>query len=123
MPEILVCQNAVCSCSASLNEEPSLLTVTNNPITKVNGLFVATQMDYMFGPNLAGFGICDILTTEAEGVETPCAPVLAAPWQGCSTKVKINGLPALLQEATLTCAIGGQISIDDPNNVKVNSNY
>ena len=119
MSEILVCQNATCECDAGVSTVA--LTVTSQAIVNINGQLVATQADCAYPANLAGFGVCNILTDAAEGTPTTCSPVFVGTWLECSTKVSLNGSPALLEGSTLACAVGGSISIVDPNNTKVDS--
>ena len=55
------------------------------------------------------FGICAILTAEAEGTSQPCQCQLTA-WLGFAPNKLSNGKPLLMQTSTNICGVGGLIS-------------
>ncbi len=100
----------MCTCGAA----PSALTVTSQMQYKVGNMLAATIMDFAPMANVPPFGVCSILTAAALGVPTPCVPALPAPWTPGSATVKLGNFPALLNTDTLTCAIGGVITVVNP---------
>lgn len=80
--------------------------------------------------NIPPIGMCTSLTNPqvaaataaAFGVLTPqpCVPMLPGnPWLGCSSKVRVGGVPPLTKDGCLTCMWGGSITITDPGQQKV----
>lgn len=112
MAGYIVVEGATLSCPAG--SEPVTLVVTSNTIEKISGELVATVADAVSMSNVPSFGTCTILTAQANGVTCPCVPSIAGLWTPGSTTHKIGGVAVLTQSATLACAIGGSISIDDP---------
>ena len=116
MPQV-VCQGAMCTCP--LGTAPSTLTVTSQQVVKIGGMLVATIQDCAPGTNLPPFGTCNTLTAAAQGVPTPCALAPVGMWTPGSAVQKINSsIPVLTQTSTLTCGIGGVVTISDPSNVR-----
>ena len=114
MSDYVVCDGATCSCDQG-NSTVSL-TVTSQTIKTISDNAVATVNDYISMTNLPAFGDCTILTSAANGVSTPCVPAAAAPWSPGSTIETIDSQAVLIASDTVTCSIGGTISITDPNN-------
>jgi hypothetical protein len=88
--------------------------VTTQNIVSIGGIPVATVMDIAPGANLKPFGICQQLTKMAGGTPTPCVPAPMGPWKPGSEVDVINGIHVLTTDSKLDCAIGGQISINQP---------
>jgi hypothetical protein len=86
---------------------------------KIGGMLVATIQDCMPMTNLPSFGTCNTLTAAAQGVPTPCALTPVGMWTPGSVVQKINNIAVLTQACTLTCGIGGVVTISNPNNVIV----
>ena len=114
MAELFVCAGATCQCAAG--SAPAALVVTSQTILSINDVTVATVMDYLPMTNVPTFGTCALLTAAALGVSTPCVPVTVAPWTPGSTVKTVNNLAVLTAPSTLTCGIGGAITITDPAN-------
>lgn len=96
----LVCNGAICRCDKG--SLPSALQVTSQHSNYLQGLLVATTQDKTFLP----FGTCLLKNN------TPCTPTLLL-WQDAFDLVQVLG-PAshpLLDQSTIRCAIGGQVSI------------
>lgn len=114
-----VLQGAMLSCPFGIAPS-SLNVIPKGPPVQVEGKFAATIMDFAPFANISPFGTCSSLanpttaslTAAALGVLTPgpCTPV-TTPWKPGSSKVMINGLPALTDSSTCTCGYGGNISI------------
>lgn len=101
----------MCTCGAA----PSVLAVTSQMQCKVGNMLAATIMDFAPMVNIPPFGVCATLTAAALGVPTPCVPAPTGPWAPGSTSIaKIGNFPALLSTDTLTCGIGGVISVVNP---------
>ncbi len=79
--------------------------------------------------NIPPFGMCQSIsnptvaaaTAAALGVLTPmpCIPVPAGPWTNTAQKLSIGGQSALTNDSKLTCAWGGQISVQFAGQVGV----
>src|SRR4051795_12608250 len=108
----LVVMGAMCSCTQGT--APGSLVVL--PTNKVPGCKVpaANIMDNVPMTNIMPFGTCNILTSAAAGVPTPCVPATAAPWAPGSPTVMVRGQPALNNSSTCNCSIGGVIAINNP---------
>jgi len=85
---------------------------------KIDGKLAATVLDHIPITNIPPFGTCNTLTAAASGVATPCVPATPGPWTPGSLAVKVGNFPALLSTDTLTCAVGGAISIANPGQQK-----
>ena len=114
MGELVVCEGATCTCDQG--DAPSTLVVTSQEVVEIDGMMVATVADCVTETNVPSFGTCTILTAEAEGVTTPCVPVPAGEWEPGSEVQTIDEMAVLTQASTLTCSIGGEITITEPNN-------
>jgi hypothetical protein len=108
----VVCQGALCSCNQGSVSTP--LTVTSQQVFSIGGMLVATIMDSAPMVNVAPFGICQQLTKMAGAVPTPCVPAPTGAWTPGAHIAKAT-LPVLTKDSKLTCGVGGQISISDPN--------
>jgi len=115
MPGITVVEGAMVMCAAGAAPLP--LSVTSNETVTIDGLPVATIMDYMPDVNMPNFGNCKLLTAEAAGVPMPCVMIPTAPWAPGSTVQTINGLPVLTMPAECVCGVGGVITIIEPGQV------
>ncbi|MEY6433728.1 DUF4280 domain-containing protein [Thioalkalicoccus limnaeus] len=118
----LVVSGASLSCSQGLS--PGSLITTGQASSKARDKLVATIMDFAPLTNITSFGMCNTqsnpavaaATTAANGAHTPapCIPAVASPWTSGSSRVSLNGMPALTDDSTCQCSYGGQVSIDDP---------
>jgi hypothetical protein len=110
---IAVVQGATLKCSCG--SAPSKLIVTSQKDLMIGNKLAATIQDHAPGTNIPPFGTCSVLTAEALGVPTPCAPALPAPWApGSTSPVQIGNFPGLLSTDQLACAIPGDITVADP---------
>lgn len=99
-----------CTCGSA----PSKLLVTSQTQTTIDDKPAATINDNVPMVNILPFGTCNVLTTAALGVPTPCVPAPAGPWLPGSTTVQtIGGIPALLATDKLQCSVPGVISVTD----------
>lgn len=114
MVDLNVCEGATCTCD--MGTAPATLIVTSQAIEDIDGLLVATIMDYSPTVNIPTFGTCAVLTAAAEGVSTPCVPATVAPWTPGSVIESIDGMMVLTNACTLTCSEGGLITITSPAN-------
>ena len=71
--------------------------------------------DHISGTNVPTFGACAITLAT-------CVPALPAPWAPGSPNVILRKLPALRNIDTLSCAIGGTISVASPGQGTVHVN-
>jgi len=96
----LVCQGAICRCDKGT--VPSPLQVSSNQSVRLQGKFVATNLDKLFVP----FGTCALKNNQ------PCVPALLL-WQDVFELVKVlrPGCHPLLEKSTIQCAVGGKVSI------------
>lgn len=123
-----VCNGAKISCNfgdgpQSMVVLPTSMTTTQN----INALAVNTDIIPMM--NIPSFGQCKSManpmvasaTAAALGVLTPqpCIPVIVAPWNPVSQKLKIGKMPALLDNSTAMCAWAGQIQVTDPGQTSI----
>jgi hypothetical protein len=108
----LVTATAACSCTMGsapgvLNALPLVPTAEKFPLL--------TVMDKAPVLNITPFGTCNVSVPPI-----PCVPAAAGPWSPGATKVKIKGKAALLDNAKLTCSLGGSISISSSGQKVVN---
>ena len=121
MPE-QVCNGAMLQCSMGL--APSTLVITPENKTMTSNMPAATVMDFVPFKNIMPFGMCKSMsnpavsaaTSAAMGVLTPmpCTPATTSPWSPGADNVKIANFKALDKPSTLTCSLGGTISIKQP---------
>lgn len=100
MAKEYVCNGAQCRCDKG--SVPSNLMVINPIRIKLQDKLIATEMDKMFMP----FGTCTMLSGY------PCVPAPIM-WETDKEAFNTNGGKALLNDATIMCALGGKISIMD----------
>ncbi|QDU61956.1 hypothetical protein Pan216_28220 [Planctomycetes bacterium Pan216] len=105
----IVCHLDQCVCTFGTVPQP--LMATTQTFRTINGSPVATINDGKALVNIISFGTCTKLTAQNNGVPTPCMPVIPAPWTPGSTVDKVNGIPVLTQPSTLTCSVGGMITV------------
>ena len=84
----------------------------------------ATVQDMQPTVNIPPFGLCSsqqnpqvaAATAAAQGVLTPmpCLPVITGPWSPGSQSVTLDGIAALISNASCSCAWSGTIKITDP---------
>jgi hypothetical protein len=98
-----VVRGGIIQCSAGSSTD-----VLNMPYS--HGVFLKDQpqlniKDSNSGENVISFGFCSIKLAG-------CSPSLPDDWiNGAKTKLKIAGEEALLKDACLFCAVGGEITI------------
>ena len=116
-----VASTAMCTCSFSMPPgvgTPTPLTATcAAPTVSIEGKPAATVFDFAPVGNIKPFGLCYAPPKLAQpgGIPTPCMPVPAGPWIPVGTpKVFIKGQPALTNQYTLACSMGGVITIKMP---------
>jgi len=109
---------------------PAVLNCAVPPTRVLAGDLPAANITH-FAPmvNIPTFGVCSSLanpevasaTAAALGVLTPmpCIPATIAPWAPGSPDVLIGGMPALTNDCMCTCMWGGEISIEFPGQVQV----
>jgi hypothetical protein len=125
MPQQVV-GTAVTNCIFSLGGAPSTFIPTPRTVfssSLINGVII----DNIPFTNIVPFPMCCspanpafiAATSAALGVPTPvpCTPVIQAPWAPGVPTVLIAGIPVLDNTCTLTCALGGVISIAFPAQV------
>lgn len=114
-----LCTGATLSCPFGAAPAPfSALPVSR---VLISGRPAGVMTDMAPAVNIPPFGTCSSLsnptvasaTAAALGVLTPmpCIPVPAGPWLNPAPMVVIGGRPAISDGSRLTCAWGGQISV------------
>lgn len=124
-----VAATAVTACTFSLGGAPSTFVPTPRPVfssSLINGVII----DIIPFTNIIPFPMCCspanpvfiAATSAALGVPTPvpCTPVTSAPWAPGVPNVLITNIPVLDNTCTLTCMLGGVISITFPAQVTHN---
>lgn len=93
------------------------------PVSRVmvNGRPAGVMTDMAPVVNIPPFGMCQSLSNPTVAAATavalgaltpmPCIPVPAGPWTNAAQKLSIGGQSALTDGSKLTCAWGGQISV------------
>lgn len=114
-----LCTGAALSCS--FGAAPAPFSALPAPRVAVSGRPAGVMTDMAPMVNIPSFGTCSSLanptvasaTAAALGALTPmpCIPVPAGPWLNPIPKVVIGGQPAISDGSKLTCAWGGQISV------------
>lgn len=110
----LVCLGTNCMCNQGVNPLPvlgkSIVTSSGNQIL-LNGSKI-----------VGSFGICKILSQNT-GNPTPCSLMIASfeNWENTSKTIKINNKEPLLENSSLTCSLGGKITLI-PNKSKIQVN-
>lgn len=117
--KLCLCTGAALKCS--FGSTPAIFSSLPTSGVIAEGRPVGIDTDMVPILNLASFGLCKSLsnptvasaTTAAMGTLTPmpCVPVPGGSWKRPESKVLIGGRPALTSSSTLTCAWGGQISV------------
>lgn len=121
-----VCMGASLQCSFGMS--PGTLMVIDPMRPLMENKLMANIMDNKPLVNVLPFGMCKSLanpqvasaTAAAMGTLTPmpCLPVIAAPWTPPG-KVMVANQPALMENGQLMCSYGGQITIKNPGQQKV----
>ncbi|MDJ0837670.1 MAG: DUF4280 domain-containing protein [Acidobacteriota bacterium] len=122
----IICTGASLTCS--MGAAPSVFKANPNTVT-TTALDAGTIYDFQPNNNILPFSMCSSLlnpavssaTAAANGVLTPqaCTPSIMMPWSPGSTGVTIGGIPALLDNCTVPCLLGGTISIVAPTQTLV----
>jgi hypothetical protein len=122
-----VCNGATLMCPFGASTSTLVVLPIHRMITSDQP--AANINDHIPLVNVMTFGMCDsptsplfIAATAAKlGVPTPvpCVPVTPAPWVtgAVSPPVILDGVPALDNVSTLTCLMGGVITIEYPGEV------
>lgn len=97
-----VVKGAMVKCSSG--SSPSSLNLPQSHGMYVNEKAVLNNGDTAAGANVMPFGKCKVL-------KGPCSPALAPCWDGAKLNTLIEGKPTLLASSTLSCSIGGGITI------------
>ncbi len=116
-------------CLCTFGTGPAPIKVTSQTKVLEDGKPGATIQDAAPMTNVGPFGMCTTLsnpqvasaTAAALGVLTPqpCVPVTAGTWIQPNTKVLVDGKPVLTQDCKLMCSYGGQITITNPGQTKI----
>lgn len=117
--KLCLCTGAALNCS--FGSAPSIFSSLPTSRVMAEGHPAGIDTDLLPILNLASFGLCSSLrnptvasaTTAAMGTLTPmpCVPVPEGAWKSTASKIQIRGRPALASSSTLSCAWGGQISV------------
>ena len=128
MPQQVV-GTAVTMCTFSLGGAPSVFNPTPRTVLS-SSLIDGVITDNIPFTNIVPFPMCCspsnpafiAATSAALGVPTPvpCTPVTPAPWTPGVPNVLITNIPVLDNTCTLTCALGGVISIAFPAQIPHN---
>ena len=120
MPKLVV-NGAKLKCDQGL--APSSLSVLPVIGSAADDQPAGTVNDNLPMLNIAPFGMCKTqanpqvaaATTAAAGTLTPmpCIPVLTGPWSPGSTLTSLQGVKALTDDSTCSCAWTGTIAITD----------
>lgn len=110
--------------TCSFGAAPATLIPTGSAVVTIEGMPAGVITDIAPVTNIPPFAMCSSLsnptvaaaTSAALGVLTPmpCVPVPAGTWVPPAQKTLIGKMPALLSNAKLMCAWGGQIQITNP---------
>lgn len=65
------------------------------------------------------FGICQILTMQAQGTPMPCQCAFIPPWEKSSNSLLVSGKKVVVEDSMLKCGIGGKIKILSTKNLTV----
>jgi len=124
-----IVNGALINCSFGM--APSSLNILPINRVMIANQSVANIKDHAPMMNVLPFGMCISVsnpqvaaaTSAALGVLTPqpCIPVTTAPWVPGSPTVMVGGKPALQSNCQLMCQWGGNIVVNFPAQVTVNS--
>ncbi len=122
-----LCTGGTMQCSFGMTPAP--FNALPAPRVVIGGLPAGVMTDMAPVVNIPPFGMCQSLsnptvaaaTAAALGVLTPmpCIPVPAGPWTNAAQKLSIGGQSALTDGSKLTCAWGGQITVQFAGQVGV----
>jgi hypothetical protein len=123
---LCVCSGAKMKCSQSQSPDTEAALLVLPPIVTTNSEKpLATTMDFVPMLNIPAFGQCKSATNPLvianKMAPAPCIPMVVAPWSPGAKKFKITQLPALLQTDKCMCLMGGEITIADAGQTKVNA--
>lgn len=117
-----VCMSAKLECSFGAGpKDMVVLPIGRTMNAKTNP--IATQMDFVPFLNIPAFGQCkspaNPMNWKMAGpvpvfVPSSCIPVPVMPWSPVAKKLKIGGLPALLETSKTMCVWAGSISVAKP---------
>ncbi|NDV65234.1 DUF4280 domain-containing protein [Bacteroides sp. 224] len=93
---------------------PSVLQVTSNTLSFIQGNAVATTSDKIPNTNIMPFGTCKL-----KPFSPPCVPAPIM-WTGFVASVEMPGGNPLLNTSKIQCACGGMISFQNSGQMKSN---
>ena len=97
-----VVRGAQVSCSSG--SSPTNINIPKSHGVYVNDKPVLNDHDSSVGTNVMPFGYCKV-------IKSSCSPALASQWENTQLNTLIKGCPALITPSTLSCSIGGVITI------------
>jgi len=100
-----VTEGAKCKCTLGTNS--AVLGFPSCETVEMRGSMALNINDYQF---VVTFGSCQREKTHCE----PCTPEPDGPWSNEAPKVFVGEWEALVDDATLHCVFGGDITITDP---------
>ncbi len=122
-----LCTGGIMQCSFGMTPAP--LNALPAHRVMINGRPAGVMTDMAPVVNIPPFGMCQSLsnptvaaaTAAALGALTPmpCIPVPAGPWTNAAQKLSIGGQSAITNDSKLTCAWGGQITVQFAGQVGV----
>lgn len=124
---MLLGEGAMVSCSMGTAPMP-MIVPPEGPLL-ATGMPTATILDFVPLENIPSFGLCtslanpevDAATIAAEGALTPmpCVPATMSPWLPGAPGVLAEGIPVLCSGSICLCDWMGEISIDEPGQMRV----
>lgn len=108
--EKYVVQYAESKCSKSPTAAALKVKVDHGVIYFAADFPLMNANDHTPGENIPSYGTC--LKDPTKPI--PCVPITPCVWEKVNKKHLIEGAPALLEGSTLTCKMGGTITIIKP---------
>ncbi|WP_371367068.1 hypothetical protein SRRS_11800 [Sporomusa rhizae] len=99
-----VVRGATLSCSSGSSS--SRLNMPRSHGKYVNGKPIVNDSDTAAGANIKPFGKCSVL-------DGPCSPAPAGTWKGTQIDTLVSGCPAVIADSTLSCNVGGCITVEN----------
>lgn len=108
MPKKYIPRLTMSRCSAGSAPMPLMCAKDHGVILYSSATPLLNANDHMPGENILIYGVCAI-------THGPCKPQTASlAWKNVNEKHIIEGAPALMENSTLTCKLGGVIQIIIP---------